>query len=193
MSEKHTEPAIDRVFEKIGFDGLDRGCGVYEECRFRHCNFSGADLSGVIFRNCTFESCDISLAKLAGTGLQEVRFVNSKLLGLNFIGCRKLLLRTEFERCMLKLAVFNGLDMRNTKFADCDLREADFTNTNLGGASFGDCDLRQALFFHTNLENADFRTAFNYSIPPETNRIRKAKFSIHGLAGLLEVYEIEIE
>jgi hypothetical protein len=43
------------------------------------------------------------------------------------------------------------------------------------------------------LEKADFRTAFNYSINPETNRIKKAKFSKEGLNGLLDKYDIEIE
>ncbi|MCW8795447.1 MAG: hypothetical protein OQK67_00080 [Chlorobium sp.] len=38
-----------------------------------------------------------------------------------------------------------------------------------------------------------FHSAYNYSINPETNRIRKARFSLSGLAGLLDVYDIEIE
>jgi fluoroquinolone resistance protein len=43
------------------------------------------------------------------------------------------------------------------------------------------------------LEKADFRTAYNYSIDPEKNRIKKAKFSIFGVTGLLDKYDIEIE
>jgi len=98
-----------------------------------------------------------------------------------------------FERCMMRLAVFVGLDLKNTRFSGCDLQEADFTDANLVGALFDDCDLRLAIFFHANLEKADFRTAFNFSIPPESNRLRKAKFSLHGLPGLLDGYGIEIE
>jgi len=51
----------------------------------------------------------------------------------------------------------------------------------------------QAMFIHTNLEKADFRSAFNYSIDPETNRIRKARFSVPAVTGLLDKYDIEIE
>jgi hypothetical protein len=43
-----------------------------------------------------------------------------------------------------------------------------------------------------NLEKTDFRSSFNYSIDPEVNRIKKAKFDRAGLAGLLDKYDLEI-
>lgn len=43
------------------------------------------------------------------------------------------------------------------------------------------------------IEKVDFRTAFNYSMGPEINRIKKAKFSISGISGLLDKYDIDIE
>ncbi|NTU98279.1 MAG: pentapeptide repeat-containing protein, partial [Chlorobiaceae bacterium] len=88
---------------------------------------------------------------------------------------------------------FRKLKLRKTVFQKCDLREADFTETDLSGSSFAECDLLLALFHHTNLENADLRSAFNYSINPGDNRLRKAKFSMNGLGGLLDCYGIEIE
>jgi len=42
-------------------------------------------------------------------------------------------------------------------------------------------------------ERTDFRTSFNYSIDPEKNRIRKARFSLIGIAGLLNKYDIDID
>ncbi|HUZ61183.1 MAG TPA: hypothetical protein VMU83_20575 [Hanamia sp.] len=39
----------------------------------------------------------------------------------------------------------------------------------------------------TNLEKADFRSAFNYSIDPELNEIKKAKFSSDELSGPYEI------
>lgn len=50
-----------------------------------------------------------------------------------------------------------------------------------------------AIFKNTNLESVDFRTSFNYSIDPDLNRIKKAKFSLSGIAGLLNKFDIEIE
>ena len=73
--------------------------------------------------------------------------------------------------------------MQETDFAECDLTEAVFNN----------CDLMNAIFDSTILIKADLRTAFNFSINPEQNNIKKAKFSINGLPGLLGKYDIEIE
>jgi fluoroquinolone resistance protein len=42
-------------------------------------------------------------------------------------------------------------------------------------------------------EKTDFRTAINYSIDPENNRIKKAKFNFSEIFGLLDKYDIEIE
>jgi hypothetical protein len=43
------------------------------------------------------------------------------------------------------------------------------------------------------LEKADLRTSYNYSIDPETNKIRKARFALLGIRGLLEKYDIPID
>ena len=193
MEKEKPELTENRIFEKITFDAENPAQGIYEECRFIHCNLNTADISGVTFRNSTFDGCDLSLAKLNETGFQEVRFANSKLLGLQFSDCRQLLLEVEFDQCMLKLSNFQRLNLKNTKFKDCNLQEADFTGTDLTGATFHNCDLMRATFDHTTLEKADFRTAYNFSINPETNRIRKARFSLTGVAGLLDGYDIEIE
>ena len=58
---------------------------------------------------------------------------------------------------------------------------------------FDNCNLLQAIFDHTVLEKADFRTSYNYSIDPEINRMKKARFSISGISGLLDKYDIDIE
>ncbi|WP_311316321.1 pentapeptide repeat-containing protein [Kaistella jeonii] len=64
---------------------------------------------------------------------------------------------------------------------------------NLSSADFTDCDLSQTIFQNTNLEKADFRSAFNYTIDPENNRLKGAKFSLAGISGLLGKYQIKIE
>ena len=71
-------------------------------------------------------------------------------------------------------------------FRDVDIR------ADLSYALFEDCDLSGARFENTILEHADLRTTVNYNIDPELNRIKKAKFSMSGLYGLLEKYDIDI-
>lgn len=50
-----------------------------------------------------------------------------------------------------------------------------------------------SVFSRTILKEADFLTASNYIIDPELNNIRKAKFSLSSVAGLLNKYDIKIE
>ena len=73
------------------------------------------------------------------------------------------------------------------------MQEVDFTGCDLTASVFTNCDLLRATFDNTILEKADLRTAFNYAIDPERNKIKKAKFSVSGLHGLLAKYDITIE
>lgn len=81
-----------------------------------------------------------------------------------------------------------GADLRIVNF-----QETDFSETELTLSVFDNCDLERAIFDRTNLEKADFRTSWHYSIDPTINRIRKARFSKDGIAGLLNRYDIRIE
>jgi fluoroquinolone resistance protein len=69
----------------------------------------------------------------------------------------------------------------------------DFSDCDLTSVIFDNCDLSGTVFKNTLLEKADFRSSFGYSIDPQINRIKKAKFSSSGLAGLLEKYDIDID
>ena len=100
---------------------------------------------------------------------------------------------SKFENCQLNLASFFRLKIKGTIFKNCTLQEADFSETDLTKSSFDDCDLSRAIFNHSILEKVDFRSAFNYSIDPDRNRIRGAKFSMSGVIGLLGKYKIEVE
>ena len=93
----------------------------------------------------------------------------------------------------MNLTSFYKLKLKGTRFKNCGLQEADFTDSDLSLVSFDNCNFERAIFEGTNLEKADFRTSFHYSIDPSVNRIKKAKFSQSGLAGLLDKYDIVIE
>ena len=83
--------------------------------------------------------------------------------------------------------------IKKTIFKNSQLQETDFAEADLASSVFDNCNLAQAVFDHTTLEKADFRTSYNYSIDPESNRIKKAIFSIFGISGLLDKYDIDIE
>jgi len=58
------------------------------------------------------------------------------------------------------------------------LKETDFSDVNLSASVFSDCDLTG-----TN----------NYSIDPEFNKLKKAKFSAFNLGGLLYKHQLDID
>jgi uncharacterized protein YjbI with pentapeptide repeats len=95
-------------------------------------------------------------------------------------------------QCSLNHSSFYQMKLKKMVFAGCSLQEVDFAEADLSGAAFDDCDLAGAVFDRTILEKADFRSAVNYSIDPANNKIKKAKFSTDGIAGLLYKYDIEI-
>jgi fluoroquinolone resistance protein len=190
MERSYTE---DRDFEKIEFAAARWTGGDYDNCTFTACNFAGADLSGTSFADCTFRGCNLATAKLVKTALRDTSFIECKLTGLHFEDCSDFLFTPRFEGCTLDLSSFFGMKLKKMIFKNCSLREVDFTGTDLGGAVLDRCDLDRALFDHTVLEKADLRTAYHYSIDPEKNRLKKARFSVAGIMGLLDKYDIEVE
>jgi uncharacterized protein YjbI with pentapeptide repeats len=114
------------------------------------------------------------------------------MLGMQFNDCNLIGLSFGFENCLLNHSSFYKIKIKNTIFKNSQLYEADFTECDLTCSVFDNCELARATFERTIIEKADFRTSFNYSIDPENNRIKKAKFSLTGIAGLLDKYDIEI-
>lgn len=167
--------------------------GEYETCTFKDCNFSDSDLRTCTFTDCVFNSCNLSMALVDRTAFREVQFINCKMLGLRFDTCNEFGLSFSFEGCQLNHASFYKTNVKKTVFKNSQLQETDFAESDLSGAVFDNCNLAQAIFDRTNLEKADLRTAYHYSIDPEINRIKKARFAIWGLPGLLGKYGIEVE
>ncbi len=179
----------DKTFDRN--DTLTKG--EYENCIFSSCNFADSDLSEFKFTDCTFNSCNLSLAKLNKTAFRDIKFKDCKMLGLRFDTCNEFGLSFSFDGCQLNHSTFYKTKIKKTIFKNSQLQETDFSEADLTSAMFDDCNFERATFDQTILEKADLRTSYNYSIDPEINRIKKAKFSILGVAGLLEKYDIEIE
>jgi fluoroquinolone resistance protein len=183
----------EKTFEKEDFTLTPLAKGEYEYCNFISCNFSNGDLSGNKFLECKFAGCNMSLAKLNKTAFRDIVFKDCKMLGLNFENCDQFGFTVSFDNCMLNHSSFYQIKLKKTKFKDSKLQEVDFTECDLSSSLFDKCDLSSTKFENTILEKADFRTAFGYSINPEINRIRKARFSIFGIPGLLDKYDIDID
>lgn len=190
MNKVFTE---DKEFNGADFTQQPLPVGDYEYCRFVKCNFSGTKLSHINFVECVFEDCDLSTANVANTAFKVVQFKNCKVLGVHFNYCNPFLLSLSFEGCILNFSSYYNLSLKQTQWKGCSLHEVDFNDADLTGAAFDNCDLRDAVFRNACLEKADFRTAINYSVDPEANKIKKARFSLPGIAGLLDKYDIVID
>lgn len=127
------------------------------------------------------------------TAFRAVEFESCKLVGLRFEDASDFAFECSFRDCRLDLSTFSGRDLRHSVFERCSLKETDLAGANLSGVALTECDLTDAIFDATNLEKADLRTAFNFAIDPDLNRISKARFARTGLAGLLRKYDLEID
>lgn len=187
------EYLIDREFLKIEFNNQTLPVADFEGCSFKQCNFTGTDLSGYNFTDCLFSNCNLSGAKIIDTTFNDVIFRDNKMLGLHFEAANSFLFTVRFEHCTLDLSSFYKRNMKKTVFEHCSLHEVDFIETNLSEAIFNDCDLNLAKFENSNLEKADFRKAFNYTIDPEINKVKNAKFSLPQAVRLLQKYQLIID
>ncbi|MCD6063611.1 MAG: pentapeptide repeat-containing protein [Flavipsychrobacter sp.] len=200
----HAQTAIFKLFQHpmsqnfFQDQSFDKGTTIaekseYENCTFRNCDLSGAGLSGSIFIDCSFTGCNLSMAKLVKTAFRGVKFQNCKMMGLQLGDCSEFALEFSFDGCVLDHSSFYQMKLKKTRFTDCRMVETDLTSADLTEATFSNCDLSGATFDNTTLEKADLRTAYNYSIDPERNKIKKAKVSLAGIPGLLYKYDLDIE
>lgn len=182
-----------KTFNKIDLTKSPMPKGEYADCVFTNCDFSGSDLADIKLMECRFETCNMSLAKLNRTALRDIKFTSCKILGLQFENCIEPGLSADFDNCILNHSSFYRVKLIKSSFRNCVLQEADFTESDLSGSVFENCDLTRAVFYDSILIKTDFRSSINYSIDPEKNRIKKAMFSLSGLPGLLDKYNIEID
>ena len=166
--------------------------GDYENCVFQNCQFQEGLLDNQNFVECQFVNCDLTNTNVAHTQFNDVRFEGCKLVGVHFETCDPLLLGLGFKGCNLTLASFYEMDISGTHFLDCRMHKMDFTESVLSKCNFAECDLKDAVFEGTHLERASFISAFNYTIDPNKNRVKKARFSQEGLIGLLKKYDIVV-
>ncbi len=177
--------------ENYSIDPLQKG--EYCDFMFTGCDFSNGDLSKILFEDCEFVNCNLSVCNVAKTVFRNVKFSGCKMMGVRFDLCNPFGLSFSFNHCILDHCSFFRTEIPATDFTGSRLWEADLAEAVLMGANFSKCDLTGATFDNTQLERADFRSAYGYSIRPDANKLKKAKFSLPAVTGLLDGYDIELE
>lgn len=184
---------LDKKYLNVDFRQDNLSNTEYENCTFQNCNLVSLNLSNTQFTDCVFDTCDFSMTQLNNTGFRDIEFENCKLVGLNFEDINKFMCSFSFKNCILDYSIFTRLNIEKTLFSNCSIVEADFSFCKLKLSKFVDCNLSRTVFNNTDVRNVDFTSSQNYSIDPENNIIKKAKFSTAGLRGLLDKYDIVIE
>ena len=115
------------------------------------------------------------LTELAGTKLTDVHFLKCNLVNVDFEHCNPFGFFISFQECQLDQAYFFGRNLKKTHFLDCSLKEARFIDCDLTGAVFKHTNLELAVFINNTLNQADFSTAYNITLDPEQNKLKKAK------------------
>ncbi|MEJ5994687.1 pentapeptide repeat-containing protein [Pedobacter sp. Du54] len=181
---------VNQIFEKSIFPLKGTKDTQFEGCNFKNYDFTGINFSSCNFANTTFEDCNFSMIKFGYVGLDNVHFVGCKMVGSDFSTVKDFLFHVNFSNCILDYAAFMKKKNRKCRFENCSLKGTDFSEADLTESIFDRCDLSNAVFMNSMLNSANFATSFNFTIDPERNLLRKAKFSTHGLVGLLTTYGI---
>jgi fluoroquinolone resistance protein len=144
--------------------------------------------------DCAFARCDLSLCRVDDCSFTSVKFVDSRLLGVDWTEASwpalGLFERIGFERCAISHSTFDGLGLRRIQIAGCVAHNVDFTQADLTEANCTGTDFRESRFLHTNLTEADFASATNYAIAPHLNVLHKTRFSLPEAMALLRGLDI---
>jgi uncharacterized protein YjbI with pentapeptide repeats len=133
------------------------------------------------------------MAKLENTVLTRTKFINCKLLGIDFSVCSSFAFSVSFEDCIMDYTHFHRNNLKKSSFINCTIKEAGFFDLDLSKADFSNSNLRDTVFERGNLSGADFTSATNFIVNPLESNVKKAKFSYPGILGLLQNFDIIIE
>ena len=176
--------------EQFAPDSLLDRC--FFDCTFEQCLFHEMNLKKSRFSDCTFKGCSLQLPKFDGCRLQGVLFDESKIVGADFFTCDEKFFSIQCRKSILVGCNFSNMKMKQFIFSGSKLTDCQFLDTVLIEADFRECNLQGALFHHADLSKADFRDATNYAINPQSNSVKKARFSAPEALSLLEYFDVDI-
>lgn len=182
----------DREFKNITIEQTRIVGKEFYRCGFQMCKFQGAIFQDCRFERCSFTDCDLSLVKMLNTGLFDVLFRKSKLVGIDWTKANKHM-SLGFSGCNLSNSTFFGLNLSKTNLIDCQLVNVDFTEANLTRCVCKGSDFREARFNNTDLSYANFSDAHNYMIHPGSNKLKKTRFSLPDAVSLLSGLDIILD
>lgn len=185
----------DKRLEGMRYDS-DIKSQTYSECVFDNCQFTDMALMDVVFSNCLFDNCAFRNVDMAGLRMQNTTLRGSACIGVDWSEVRRtgrlFPLFREIRGCTLKFNSFFKMKIPKMSIADSSFLDCAFMECDLSASVFRNVDFRETTFQDCDLSKADFSEARNYRINTTSNRVRKAKFSLPEVVGLLDNLDIMI-
>lgn len=185
-----------QVFEGLEASEQELVSATFEGCTFKGCDFSGAAFRRCSFVECDFIACNLSVASFSYSKLSAVRFIETKLIGVDWTAASWPSLAVEapvsFYRCILDQGVFHGLFLEGLVMEFCRAQQVDFGAGRFRNASFIGSEFSGAVFQGTDISASDFSEATGFDIDITQNTVGKAKFSRFEALNLLENLGIEL-
>ncbi|MCL1126252.1 pentapeptide repeat-containing protein [Shewanella surugensis] len=173
------------------FSGME-----FEECTFNDCDFNEATFKHCRFIHCHFNRCQMSVIKWLYTELFDVKFIECKLVGVDWTQADwptfRLVPELIFKQCMLNGGSFFGLTLHEVVLDECKLHDVDFREGDFKHSKMINCDLSQSLFIRTQLQQVDFTDSVHFDINILNNSLTKATFSRLEAMSLLQGLDITL-
>ena len=180
-------------FNKVNFTPNLVLAKEYVQCVFTACDFAAISLSSIVFESCEFVECNFSIVPVVQTAFRDVSFVKCKLTGVRFEDCNTFGLSFNMLDCNATHTSFFRLKLKKSVFTNIQFFESDFSESDFTESVFDMCDFSGAVFYQTRLEKSDFRTSRDFIIDPTKNNVKKARFSLLGLKGLVHAFHIMVD
>lgn len=185
---------IDQSFKGLALNGDELRGSEFDSCSFDDCSFADAIWRDCQFTNCLFRNCDLSLLQVPISDFLATRFDGCRLIGVDWTRAAWNSIRLDstigFANCTLSHSTFIGLRLRGLQLVESVATNVDFREADLARANFANTDLRNSLFINTDLSGADLSRARHYTIAPQQNKLKQAKFSLPEAMSLL--YNLDI-
>lgn len=181
-------------YDDVTFDGVEQESGhiqetTFTDCIFKNCQLRETEFTNCRFNDCSFEACDLSLITVRDCSFREVEFIDSKVVGVNWISAEWPRITSgspiNFKDCVIDYSTFIGLTLTKIRFNGCTAKDVEFSDANLTSADFRDTTLTASRFNNSNLTKANFEGAKEYTIDMGLNILKQARFTVPEAYSLL--------
>ncbi|MEQ8155382.1 MAG: pentapeptide repeat-containing protein [Clostridiaceae bacterium] len=169
----------------------------YIDCEFYNCDFIDVEVDNCLFKDCKFYNCTMNNVTFKYTSMKNAILDNSAFIGINWntlkgdsrtfepiYSAKECFFKyNNFILMNLNKFKFSGSNFQESFFEECDLRETDFKDVRFQNTQFTQC----------NMTKADFRGATGYVIDIQSNKLKKARFSLPDVLTLLDSIEVLID